>query len=148
MELKIEIKPNQDYEQGSFHFEPDSSPAAYEYYKLIYPSDGYLKQNFNFGNPVFSLSSGRKDGFNYKNAAKTCNNRLFVLLNGTKSRDIKGVKYFETNYKLGGECDFNFNKKKYKLFQKKSIGIWKLLNVTRKMHANTWKTVHKCIIIY
>ncbi len=118
MELNIEIKPNQDYEQGSFHFEPDSSPAAYEYYKLIYPSDGFLKQNFNFDNPVFSLSSGRKNGFNYKNAAKTCNNRLFVLLKGTNSMDINGVKYFEPNYKLGGECDFNFNKMKYESFQK------------------------------
>lgn len=119
-DVNKKIEKYYNYEGKERYFEPDSSPVAYEYYKLIYPADGYLKKNFDFSKPVFSLyskDSRREDGFNYKNAATTCNNRLFVLLKGTESKLINNVEHFRSNYKLGGECDFNFNDIKCKLFK-------------------------------
>lgn len=120
--MKI-IKENQYYCGKMFSFDPDSSPAAWEYYKEIYPSDGYLKEKYNFDELVFckfcKYSRRKKDGYNYKNEAETSGklNRLFVLSKQTEIKYEGGIQYFKPDYRLGGESDFNFNEKKYELFK-------------------------------
>ena len=44
MKVNKKIETYQDYYGTKIRFEPDSSPDAWEYYKTIYPSDGYLKE--------------------------------------------------------------------------------------------------------
>lgn len=115
------IKENQYYCGKILSFDPDSSPAAWEYYKEIYPSDGYLKEKYNFDVLVFCkfCKYSRKDDYNYKNEAETSGkvNRMFALSKQTEIKYEGGIQYFKPNYRLGGECDFNFNKKKYELFK-------------------------------
>lgn len=113
------IKENQYYCGKMLSFDPDSSPAAWEYYKEIYPSDGYLKENYNFDELVFCKYSSRKDGYNYKNEAETPGkvNRMVALSKQTKIKYEDDIQYFKPDYRLSGECDFNFNEKKYELFK-------------------------------
>ncbi len=117
------IKENQYYCGKILSFDPDSSPAAWEYYKEIYPSDGYLKEKYNFDEFVFykfcKYSRRKEDDYNYKNEAETSGkgNRLFVLSKQIEMKYEGGIQYFKPDYRLSGECDFNFNEKKCKLLK-------------------------------
>lgn len=127
------ISDKQKWENKDLYFEPDSSPKAWEHYKKYYletSSKGFIKENYNFDNLFFynkydkvGLTKGyhkNKKWLNYTNLPLTNStkyNRLFALEKNTEIiRDYK-VDYCEAANRFGGECDFNFNEKKVKLFE-------------------------------
>ena len=111
-------------------YEPDSSPDAWEHYKHFYKNSNLIMDNYDFDN----LSSytnykelGEKcgqryndDWYNYAN--KIChnkkNNRLYALDKSAKKiTDCQGVEWCCATRRIAGDCDFNFNEKKCKLFK-------------------------------
>lgn len=112
-------------------FDPDSSPAAWEHYQQFYPHNKYLSDNYDFQKQVFynhhkdvGLKTGYSYGhewFNYVNKPLQSSseyNRLFVLQKGTKTKISENNEFIDAANRLGGDCDFNFNEKKYSLFLK------------------------------
>lgn len=146
--------------EAKVQFEPDSSPAAWEHYKKFYSKNKYLNNNYDFSDLLFYncyKDFGLKRGiftdhewFNYLNKPLRKGsryNRLFVLEKDTKRKKINNTEYIVAAYRLGGDCDFNFNEKKYALFlgiiesdstaskQEKANASQQLANC-RKMHHN------------
>lgn len=120
MEVKKKIETYQEYYGTKIHFEPDSSPEAWKYYINIYSSNKYLNEKYNFQKLVFyRYDKERRDNFKYANEPNETgkNNRLFILLKGTKTKTENGIERFSPGCRLGGECDFNFNAKKCVLFE-------------------------------
>ena len=76
-------KENQYYCGKMLSFDPDSSPAAWEYYKTIYPSDGYLKEKYNFDELIFCYYNKERSNkvrhFTYENKQIKYNNRLSAI---------------------------------------------------------------------
>ena len=107
--------------QQGIKYDPDSSPAALEHYKQVYRNSDYINKHYDLQKQVFYnyCKTGYSDGsksFNYINKpSKNECNRLYILEKGTKIIDNK---YIEPAYRLGGECDFNFNNKKCDMFLK------------------------------
>lgn len=113
--------------EANVQFEPDSSPSAWEHYKKFYSKNEYLNNNYDFNDLFFyncykdfGLKSGIHDGyerFNYLNKPLfKYYNRLFALEKSTNTKIFNNIEYIVASYRLGGDCDFNFNKKKYPLF--------------------------------
>ncbi len=115
--------------EAKVQFEPDSSPAAWGHYKKFYSKNKYLNNNYDFSDLFFYncyTDFGLKRGiytdyewFNYLNKPLRKGsryNRLFVLEKDTKIKKINNTEYIVADYRLGGDCDFNFNEKKYALF--------------------------------
>lgn len=111
-------------------FDPDSSPAAWMYYQQFYSHNKYLSTHYDFQKQFFynyydkvGLKTGYFDGlewFNYVNKplySSSEYNRLFVLQKGTKTEYSENNEFIVAANRLGGDCDFNFNEKKYPLFQ-------------------------------
>lgn len=135
--------------QQGIKYDPDSSPAALEHYKQVYRNSDYINKHYDLQKQVFYnyCKTGYSDGsksFNYINKpSKNECNRLYILEKGTKIIDNK---YIEPAYRLGGECDFNFNNKKYDMFLKiikddpdasekeKNMAIEQLLSRCHKKH--------------
>lgn len=118
-------------QQGTqiIRFDPDSSPEAWKHYQQFYFYNKYLSKNYDFRKLFFynyydtiGLKKGYYDGidwFNYvnkpiKNTLE--HNRLFVLQKGTKTEYLENTEFIIAANRLGGDCDFNFNEKKYLLF--------------------------------
>lgn len=110
-------------------FEPDSSPAAWMHYQQFYSHNKYLRTHYDFQKQFFynrfdkaGLKTGYFDGlerFNYVNKPLQNHskyNRLFILQKGTKTEKIENNEFIVAADRLGGDCDFNFNEKKYSLF--------------------------------
>ncbi|SJZ74887.1 hypothetical protein [Eubacterium coprostanoligenes] len=146
--------------EAKVQFEPDSSPAAWGHYKKFYSKNKYLNNNYDFSDLFFYncyTDFGLKRGiytdyewFNYLNKPLRKGsryNRLFVLEKDTKIKKINNTEYIVAAYRLGGDCDFNFNEKKYALFleiiesdstaskQEKANASQQLANC-REMHHN------------
>lgn len=102
-------------------FDPDSSPKAWEHYKKYYvetDSKWCLRKNYNFNNLFFYKYEKVKplNGY-YTNLPLKNKNRLFALENNTKIENYNGIDYCKPANRLSGECDFNFNENKIKLFK-------------------------------
>ncbi len=110
-------------------FDPDSSPEVWQHYKQFYFQNGYLKKHYDFEKLSFynyyknvGFKSGYFDGVNWLNYVNIPiknnpnHNRLFILQKGTKTEYIDDIEFIIATKRLGGDCDFNFNKKKYNLF--------------------------------
>ncbi len=131
-------------------FEPDSSPAAWEHYKQFYVESNFIRKNYNFENLncyTYYKDLDRKCGYktnegwyNYVNIPKnnTDTNRLYALYKFAKHKtDENQNEWCCATRRVAGECDFNFNEKKCKLF-KDLIGnnnqALKRLDRCKKMH--------------
>ncbi|WP_165062689.1 hypothetical protein [Adlercreutzia sp. ZJ154] len=113
-------------------FEPDSSIEAWKHYKKYYlesNSEFSIRKNYNFKNLHFytyytklNRGCGEKfDGYNYANLKIASNvaNRLYALHNSAERKTNNcNVEWCCATRRVGGECDFNFNEEKCKLFQK------------------------------
>lgn len=114
---------------GSYCYDPDSSPAAWEYYKKVYVKDGSLKlgktefdanrlSHCNLEKGFFSIK--HNSWLSYKDQPiivkenQPFYNRLYALKTNTKRDGI----YCEAASRVGGECDFNFNEGKKTRFEK------------------------------
>lgn len=110
-------------------FDPDFSPAAWVHYQQFYSHNKYLSTHYDFHKQFFynyydkfGLKTGYFDGFewfNYVNKPLPSSseyNRLFVLQKGTKTENSENNEVIAATSRLGGDCDFNFNEKKYPLF--------------------------------
>lgn len=129
-----EVLDYQEWNDKKIYFDPDSSPAAWEHYRKYYLNDA-LRENYDFENLCFyncykelKFKTGYYNGekwLNYIDLPKECRsekpskedyNRLFVIEKGVKSFVKDGIKYIAPANRLGGDCDFNFNEYKVKLF--------------------------------
>lgn len=110
-------------------FDPDSSPAAWVHFQQFYSDNKYLRADYDFQKQFFynyydkaGLKTGYFDGvewFNYVNKPLqnySEYNRLFILQKGTKTEKLENNEVIVATNRLGGDCDFNFNEKKYSLF--------------------------------
>lgn len=93
----------QEYQGCKMDFDPDASPSAIEYYKIIY-KDSALKMMSEFD---FEKLERRilKDKI-----------RLLVCL--SSGSDYRNNDRFGPKFKLGGDIDFNFNEKKVSKLRK------------------------------
>ena len=87
--------------QGNFYYDPDSSPDAWKHYNEFYKSHWELFLNFN---TQILVASG------------TPFVRLLSCIKKENERIVKLGNDIDEFY-LGGECDFNFNKKKYNILR-------------------------------
>lgn len=122
------IKDTQTFKDEEVRFDPDSSPAAWAHYQQFYSHNNYLSAHYDFQKLFFynyyedfGLETGYCDGydrFDYVNKPLKDNtyNRLFVLEKGTKTEHSENIEFIAATNRLGGDCDFNFNKKKYAEF--------------------------------
>lgn len=130
--LRKKIPSEQKWNGNKIHFEPDSSPMAWEYYKSVYGGKfmGYKINCPEYFNNVFSdnqqvrkefedkgIKSGCCDGSVWKNYVMlniNKNNRLYAL----KDEELKGcecnnIEFYEAIGRLSGDTDFNFKKVKF-----------------------------------
>jgi hypothetical protein len=120
----------QEYRNQKLRFDPDSSPEAWKHYKEYYLGNSKLRANYDFNRLFFYncyKDVGQKTGyknngtwFNYTNsplAHKSKYNRLFALENQAEIAYYENIEYCGKRSRIGGDCDFNFNEKKYKLFE-------------------------------
>lgn len=124
-------KISENYEHGTkkILFDPDSSPDAWEHYEKFYSHNEYLSTHYNFEKRFFytyydklGLKTGyydRGEWLNYVNEPlqiSSEHNRLFILQKGTKTEKSGNYEFIAAANRVGGDCDFNFNEKKYPLF--------------------------------
>ena len=108
------IFPEQQFE---IKFDPDSSPKAWEHYKKVYSDSNYLKPMFE-NDFIYS-------GNEYLRLIR------YIKNNMPDARTKKHEIYME----FGGDCDFNFNAKKVKVFKEKIYEEDKeLLEICSKNH--------------
>lgn len=125
--LTQKISDYQEWNGKKVYFEPDSSPEAWNHYKKYYSSD-ILRKNYNFENLCFYTPCdevGENDApKKYVNLPKECHssnpskgdyNRLCAIDSALVKCE---VKYIDPANRLGGDCDFNFNEDKVRLFEK------------------------------
>ena len=133
---KTSINPWQVWRTKRIHFEPDASPAAWEHYAVAY-RDTILGTKFNLEDPhFFAYYQSQFKWYNpqkkryepiqrfapdeertYADISMGYNNRLCAL---PRDNDIKPdeLMRYPAIQRLSGECDFNFNEKKYPMFLK------------------------------
>lgn len=116
---KTSINPWQVWRTKRIHFEPDASPAAWEHYAVVY-RDTILGKKYNLEDLHFfeyHCVSG-DEGHHYVDLPKKGrNNRLCALSKDNKIKPDELMRYPAVQ-RLSGECDFNFNEKKYPMFRK------------------------------
>lgn len=129
-------------------FDPDSSPSAWTHYRTIYEGrmEGYDFSHLVFYNYHSKLSNlnkcfceERNIWLNYIDLPSPDSrdyNRLLALKNDTLRIEKEGVTYMEPAYRYGGECDFNFNEKKYKQFRELIGGDAYALDRLKKCRKN------------
>lgn len=113
--------------------EPDSSEEAWKHYEKYYlksNSKFSIRSNYDFENLNYytyykelNRTCGEKfngEYYNYANQKRASNgaNRLYALQKFAKKiTDSNNVEWWCATRRVGGDCDFNFNEKKYKLFK-------------------------------
>lgn len=117
------IECNQERNNEKVNFDVDSSPRAWEHYRMFYSEK--IKGNYDF-DQLFYYShyknlEGRTCGYktnndgwyNYANRiSNTKYNRLYALHTSAKKETDRGkIEWCGATRRLGGECDFNFNEK-------------------------------------
>lgn len=148
------ISEYQKYGTQVIKFDPDSSPAAWAHYQQFYSHNKYLSTHYDFDKQLFyncydkvGLEHGRFDGLEWLNYVNkplhSCSeyNRLFVLQKRTKTEKWGDNEYIAATNMLGGDCDFNFNEKKYALFLKV---IESDLIVSQREKDNASQQLSKC----
>lgn len=95
--LNKKICSKQYWKKSEYEFDPDSSPISWSFYNEAYKNLDLLK-SFNIQN--LNFTGGR------------------LLSKVKKDSDLSKECELWANFKLGGDCDFNFNEKKLKLFKK------------------------------
>lgn len=147
-----EILDYQEWNGKKVNFDPDSSPKAWEHYKKYYTSD-ILRENYDFENLCFyncykklHFKTGHYNGekwLNYIDLPKECcsektskedYNRIFAVEKGVSSFVKDDIKYVAPANRLGGDCDFNFNEDKVRLFAKFVGADNKQLTKCAQMH--------------
>ena len=104
------------------NFEHDSSKEAWEHYRIIYfNNDGSCRINNEYqltdlSQLVLRNYKNRKY-YNEQTEKQPYINRYFLLSNDSKIYKI-GDEYPGENANLSGDCDFNFNNRKYPIFEK------------------------------
>lgn len=108
-----------------YTFEHDSSEEAWKHYKIIYfDTDGKSKINNKYDYPATSCFEKRLVLCNYKNngyydepnSKYPYVNRYYFLSNEATYEDESG-KYSGEDANLSGDCDFNFNESKCRIFE-------------------------------
>lgn len=125
------------------NFEPDSCEEAWKHYKEYYSETKLIRKNYNFDNLfLYNSGFGEKDTKEryYFNKLKSSSdhNRYYALIKGTRIfKNEDGIEYCLPASRVGGECDFNFNENKCKLYRN-IIGdnqtALQQLNRCQKMH--------------
>ena len=124
------ISDKQKWNNQELSFEPDSSPEAWSYYKEVY-KNAKFKEEYDFTTLHFyipflsssvSFDHRMRIGDKWANFVdepkSEQNNRLYALQKNAKRCSNKAGKlHFVASRRLGGECDFNFNKKKIAMFR-------------------------------
>lgn len=111
------ISDDQLYRDKSYHFDPDSSPEAWEYYRKCYTVEKWesLKQ-YNLNEPhFFEYFNG-----DYVDAPLSFYNRLNAIPNEAEVTvtENNGYRFYKATRRLAGETDFNFNDIKYSRYKK------------------------------
>lgn len=125
------IECNQEWNNEKVNFDVDSSPRAWEHYRMFYSKK--IKENYDFDRLFYYTHYRNLEGikcgyitngvwYNYANQINnTKNNRLYALHTSAKKEteetDRGKIEWCGATRRLGGECDFNFNEKKYELFK-------------------------------
>ncbi len=109
------IIDKQLYEGVSYHFDPDSSPETWEYYRKYYNVKNWsaLKE-YNLDKVHFFEYVNA----HYVDAPLSYYNRLNALPNEVTVIENNGYRYYEATKRLAGETDFNFNDIKYSYYKK------------------------------
>lgn len=98
------------------NFESDSCEEAWKHYKEYYSETNFIRKNYDFDNLfLYNSDSGKKGS--YTNKLKSDDNRYYALIKGTNITVKDGIEYCPPASRVGGECDFNFNENKCKLFR-------------------------------
>lgn len=118
----------------NLHFDPDSSPDAWNYYRQIY--NATLSQKYDFTNLHFYKYAYQKNrggkwtrlfdyppGYTYMDAPSNRDNRLAAYPFGTNTKYLDGNIFLPAVQRLSGETDFNFNEST--VFEKNKYGRFK-----------------------
>ena len=116
-----QIGESQVWEGKEILFDPDSSPASWEHYKICYKDT--FKDTYNIQSPQF-FERRKSDGM-YEIKPRRCKNRLYALKNEKLNEKEMGA--YEAVERLSGDTDFNFNEYKSK-GEEKNKGISSLLS--------------------
>ena len=143
------IKERQLWNDEFVNFQPDSSPEAWEHYKKYYLQtlkeyDFNKLYYYNNYDQVEKKHGYNENGkwYNYVNSPSLVkDNRLYALHNNTTIIQTEDVEYCEATLRYGGDCDFNFNDKKYKLFMKIICGD---LDASEQEKENAKEKLNKC----
>ena len=122
------IEPWQFRDDQNICFDPDSSPLAWDHYARVYRNT--FGRSYDLKNPLFFESlyktrCWRPAGFSYVNIPLSKDNRLFALPKENISLytdSNTGWNYYVPTQRLGGDTDFNFNKKKLNFFSNLLFG--------------------------
>lgn len=132
------INCEQNYKGEIIKFDVDSSPKAWAHYKEYYKKE--FGKEYKLAEPTFYFYDNKnkpEKDYTYSNREDKGYNRLYALKNDIECKEFNNIMYYKAGMVLGGECDFNFNESKYKLF-KKIIGqdnvLLKKLEYCHDMH--------------
>lgn len=124
--FREKVEKKQNLNNMVLHFDPDSSPIAWEHYKKYYTDDFWRVYDINspiFFNNVFDNNTngfryGKKNEkentwYNYVDSPIQEKNRLIAITVPTDfiEDEYSGCKFYSARLRLGGEVDFNFNEK-------------------------------------
>ena len=134
----------QNYKNGYYRFEIDSSPKVYELYEKIYPNS--IKEKYCISTPKFfrfvSFDKGYIIDAPAPDVALLNRYRLFALPQGISAKRnicVQNHHYemYDAVERLSGDCFFNFNRKKIKELEKinKKIDKKKLEKCGEKHHS-------------
>lgn len=102
------------YNGEEFKYEPDSSPEAWAHFKNYYSIDNDIIKQYDLDNLRFYTYLEYRTYSNCPDKTKAYN-RLYALHKNTEF--FNHGMYCRPALRLSGDCDFNFNEKKYQLFK-------------------------------
>lgn len=137
------ISDEQLYRDKSYHFDPDSSPEAWEYYRKCYTVEkwGSLKQ-YNLNElHFFEYFNG-----DYVDAPLSFYNRLNALPNEAEVTvpENNGYRFYKATRRLAGETDFNFNDIKYSRYKKMLFEQYMKNEVDQETLHKNFEKLDKC----
>lgn len=107
MNLNKIVKDKQIYNNEEKPFDPDSSPEAIEYYKKIYKNHFKLFSEFEADDSKVVKADDSDDG----------KSKRYSRIHFKIKSNSKYLQEFESEFKISGDIDFNFNEKKYEYFE-------------------------------
>jgi len=106
--------------QKEKQYDPDSSPKAWEHYKIVYGTDNWEEYDFNDIHYFEYIKEKQKypcSDYCYLDEPVSEYLRLCCAKKGYSSKECNGKTYFKATLRLSGDTDFNFNEKKCKKFR-------------------------------